>query len=115
MDGSERDWSGAELMGMFDTINVQGDVDLPGLPIGCNRRFQTKSLGMSLSVFTLTNGGRLTEKIDSSKGWKWHDTEYHGDITFYTNYETMWYEFTAKLTDGQLMSMEAAPVRECGF
>ena len=102
-------------MGVYDNILVEGDVDLPGLPIGCNRRFQTKSMDRLMSIFRLTVGGRLIEKIPCSIGYKWRDTEYHGDVTFYTNHDAKWYEFTARFTDGQLIEMEAAPVKECAF
>jgi len=100
---------------MYDNILVEEGVPLPEFPKDAQRTFQTKSLDNLLTLHRITKSGRLMEKIACSIGFKWHDTEYHGIIRFYTNHDVKWYEYAARFTDGQLVCMDKLVLQDCAY
>ena len=117
-------------MGLFDEIKCE--FPLPDLKPEegwiQTATFQSKSLDPSLETYTITKDGRLilnkiTWDIISPKDRKNNDpfpeltpianppddidTEYHGDIIFYTGeklgeHNYVWHEFKARFTDGKV-------------
>jgi hypothetical protein len=120
-------------MGVFDTIYCE--YSLPEHDFLKDiLDFQTKSLDPKMTTYTLTADGRLLEHryiqepvpekerpYYGKPEWNremfrligslrtvetyFHDMEWHGDINFYTPYAGMWYEFTARFTEGKLDSI----------
>jgi hypothetical protein len=102
-------------MGMFDELRCEAD--LPSGHPATARDFQTKSLLKCLDNYTITKEGRLilhschyesvgeTEngfpqmnRIDTGDV----DTEYHGDIRFYTTIGETSVDYVARFTHGTL-------------
>ena len=86
-------------MGMFDDVHV----DYP-LPDCSYTEFQTKDLECTLEQYTISADGKLL-----SNGV---DIAFHGILNFYTYDKSPgerdvaeWYEYDAKFTDGQLVSI----------
>ncbi|GGB15299.1 hypothetical protein GCM10011380_00920 [Sphingomonas metalli] len=101
-------------MGMFD--DVQCEVPLPDGWEGCG--LQTKDLGCTMSVVTITKDGRL---VGDMREWWWsehkpvRDLDFHGELTFYGHEgrqpgtpEWRWHEYVARFTEGQLVSIREA-------
>lgn len=108
-------------MGMFDY--VYSFYPLPDAEVQ-NLDFQTKCFDRCLESYLISKDGRLLtipgrrEFIDerpfeeevSELARSGRDTEYHGDVFFYTNGEDdTWYEYKARFTEGQLVSLESVP------
>lgn len=108
-------------MGMFDYI-----YSLYPLPDtdAQNLEFQTKSFDGCLESFLITREGRLLCMFDRKEFLEerpfeeelpelaqvGQDTAYHGDVYFYTMGEDdTWYEYKARFTEGQLVSLESVP------
>ncbi len=101
-------------MGLFDEVICE--FPLPGWPEGEEPRFQTKDLDCFMETFSITSDGRLLAARDEratsgtapSAGWR--DAEYHDYLVFYTSLERPggreWFEYRAKVTDGQLVDLE---------
>ena len=108
------------VMGMFDF--VYSFYPLPDSEAQ-NLEFQTKSLDSCLESFLITKDGQL-HAIPGRKEFfderpfeeempelarAGQDTEYHGDIYFYTSgEEDTWYEYKARFIEGQLVYIERA-------
>jgi len=121
---SDRDGDG--IYDWFDPLP-----DDPQIP---RNDFQTKDLDCSLDTYTITAGGRLVHHFREweltpeeekphphAKDWrglfgmyrevkgsqKIVDTNYHGDLEFYTSgKDNEWFQYTARFTDGQLTSIK---------
>lgn len=67
-----------------------------------NEFWQTKSLDNCLSDYTITK-----EKLIKKTLYKEviEITDFHGIIRFYTSINEIWYQFDAKFTDGELVSI----------
>ena len=104
-------------MGMFDWVDC--DYSLPdGGPT--DPEFQTKTFDDPyLRHYRITPEGRLLKRDQwSMTEWEeggdpkgpatWTDTNHHGVLNFYDSDETTdeWFEYDAKFTDGQLVSIE---------
>lgn len=122
-------------MGMYDTLYVNVD-KLPVSPeekvlIGKNRSWQTKDLYCTLTEIYITDEGTLT-----AMKWRYEEVPkeeraypeadgllgligsmrrvdehletvpHHGYVSFYSDVGDDWYEFSAKFTDGKLVSIE---------
>lgn len=90
-------------MGMFDTVNCE--VPLPEPVPPRSGWLQTKDLGCSMDTFTIRKDGTLWQK-----GWgdlAEKQVPFHGILNFYTYEKDVWYEYTAKFTDGKLQGIEA--------
>ena len=125
-------------MGMYDTLNVEDDIDLPGFPINETRSFQTKDLDCSMDLLKITSQGRLVREnrryetvpeeerpyASHPEEWMrsfgsvrlvrlgWQDTNYHGKIIFYTSVgKGDWYEYEAKFTDGNLVDIRPIEIK----
>lgn len=114
-------------MGMFDMVychyplpDCPAELALPG------EEWQTKDFDQTLTDYTITAEGRLI-KHEVDRVWEPNegsifggylvpvakrdiDTNYHGVFNFYSNLgeeytPENWYEYTAKFTDGQLVSV----------
>ena len=95
-----------------------------------NLEFQTKSFDRCLESFLITRDGRL-HSIPSRKEFfnerpfeeevpelalDAEDTEYHGDVYFYTREEGgAWYEYVARFTEGQLVYIKRVPEGRGGY
>jgi hypothetical protein len=104
-------------MGMFDEIRC--DYPLPETPDDGKVQFQTKDFDCILAYYRITEEGRLVMKV------RWDDTEernvdHHGFVNFYTcagdrrEGTFKWWEYNAKFTDGQLVSIEGGLRRKGG-
>ena len=116
-------------MGMYDNLQISTSKlplsDTEKLAIGENPDWQTKDFDCMMSMAKITDDGRLRYltleydwdenaecKLTGKKGAlvtkdeKWVDIEHHGYVNFYTSVNNIWYEFNAKFTDGQLVSIE---------
>lgn len=121
-------------MGMFDWVHC--DYPLPGKPEGLRLSFQTKDLDNQMDTYTITAEGRLLKRCVEwedtpadelpykdepegsfarlfgcmrEKSAEIVDTNYHGDLIFYSEDETAdremplpWYEYTIRFTQGQV-------------
>ncbi len=109
------------IMGMFDY--VYSFYPLPDTEAQ-NLAFQTKSFDRCLESFLITKGGHLhcisgrkeffdecpseEEMLELASAGQ--DAEYHGDVYFYTiGEDDTWYEYKARFTEGQLVSLERVP------
>lgn len=114
---------------MFDRVEVDSDVDLPGFEGDpADPDWQTKSLGHpGLRLFRLTDEGRLArthheseeipdDEIDEDRiGHRrrvvdeWDETieDFEGRFTFYTLRDGEWVEFLATFEDGEMVSIES--------
>ena len=108
-------------MGMFDY--VYSFYPLPDAEAQ-DLEFQTKSFDRCLESFLITKEGRL-HSIPGRKEFfderpfeeempelarEGMDTGYHGDVYFYTSVEDgTWYEYKARFTEGQLVSLKKVP------
>lgn len=118
-------------MGMFDHVEVR--VPLPdGWEPGLGR-LQSKDFDCTMTTVLITAEGRLQiedfeyEEVpraeraypDAKDGWRsivgslrpvnrrWRDLNHHGLFNFYADdAEHNWHEYTAKFTDGLLVSIE---------
>jgi len=113
-------------MGMFDSVYCKYPLpDCPTELVG--GEWQTKAFDCELETYTITEAGRL---LVLKRDWKWKnddgspfggwllatneetvDTNFHGTFNFYSNLgedysdPANWYEYVAKFTDGQLVSV----------
>jgi len=120
------------VMGMFDNLKISTSKlplsDSEKKSIGENPDWQTKDFECILSTAEITDEGKLrflTFKYDwdenaesamfqltgkkgalVTKDEEWIDIPHHGYVNFYSTVNTIWYEFNAKFTDGQLVSIE---------
>ena len=123
-------------MGMFDEVYVHALIELPGFPVSENRVFQTKDFNCLLERYAITDTGRLTKEdciFDSvpeedrpyynDPEYSTHpfmkhmgaikktvsgiiDTNFNGDITFYTMLKSTWFEYTAVFVLGVLLEIK---------
>lgn len=120
-------------MGMFDNLKISTNklplTDSEKLSIGENPDWQTKDFECIMSTAEITEDGELKflnfryewdENIKSemffltgkmgglvTKDEQWIElNNYHGYINFYSTVNSIWYEFNAKFTDGQLLNIE---------
>lgn len=119
-------------MGMFDNLKISTDKlplsDSEKKSIGENADWQTKDFECIMSTAEITDDGKLRfltfryewdENVKSgifeltgkmgglvTKDEKWIDIQHHGYVNFYSIINAIWYEFNAKFTDGQLVSIE---------
>lgn len=96
-------------MGLFDTVRCL--MPLPDFPAEAERDFQTKTLDDPyLRAYEITRGGRLLQVSDGGHDnlYEEADTQFHGVLNFYTYIDTVehWWEYNAKFTDGQCVSVE---------
>ena len=95
-------------MGRFDTLHC--DYPLPD-PEFQNEDFQTKDLGETLGHYRITKDGRLwrlprrvnpfaKDTPSSDAADEPEDTNYHGDLYFYTGTDKEWIEYDARFTYG---------------
>ena len=82
-------------MGMFDELQLERPLPDGSRPDGA----QTKSLGCTLSCYTLSAAGRLLDADGA-------DTGYHGVMRFhFAGSDGRLREYEAKFTDGQLQHL----------
>ncbi len=108
-------------MGMFDYVY---SFYSPPDSAAQNLQFQTKSFDRCQESYLITREGRLhtipcrKESFDESPFEKemqelvhaGQDTEYHVDMYFYTiGDDDSWYEYKARFTEGQLVSLDRVP------
>lgn len=121
-------------MGMFDTITCQYPMP-EGYEFLQDEEFQTKDFENLLEPYTITKDGRLIRTLTEwellpeeerpyygTEEWSRNsffqligsmktnvvgkkDMDYHGHITFYTSKGDVWYDVTAKFTDGVLVDL----------
>ena len=98
-------------MGLFDTVRCL--MPLPDFPAEAEPDFQTKTLDDPyLRVYDLTADGRLVQieegGLELNAEFEPHDTGFHGVLNFYTYIDTVenWWEYNAKFTSGQCVSVE---------
>ena len=85
-------------MGLFDTLRCKRPVPLPD-GVAVEADWQTKSLGCTLSEYTLTAQGRLLQ----AEG---RDTGFHGVLHVHgLGSDGLLHRFEAKFTDGQLQHL----------
>lgn len=83
-------------MGMFDYVDCEKALPDGWKPIVS---LQTKDFANpQLETYTITGGGRLI--------LNGVDQNYHGCMNFYSYYDDVWHEYSAKFTDGQLVGIE---------
>ncbi len=101
-------------MGMFD--DVKCEVPLPDGFIG---NFQSKTFDCLMDTYVIRADGRLVR----DDGWlrrsdgkpQQTDMNFHGIMRFYTNEGSRkdgtyrWHEYSAKFTDGALVSIDIIP------
>jgi len=101
-------------MGMFDDLRCE----LP-LPDGWEGTgLQTKDLGCTMSLVTITKAGRL---VGQNREWWWEahkperDLDFHGDLLFYGHEgsspqatDWLWHEYIARFSEGQLVGIRVA-------
>ena len=96
-------------MGMFDDVIC--DVALPGEPKPKHKHFQTKDFSCSLDTYRIKEDGTLWVVEASNTEPK--QVLFHGWLNFYMSEgninsykDTLWFEYQAKFTDGQLQDIE---------
>lgn len=120
-------------MGLFDTIKVTNEVELPefpGEPEEIGWQSKTVQSHPRMDTFKIEDDVlkrrhvEARERKGNDSGMpkyevtdeRWDDDEYHGEFTFYSSYpsnrfmpddrEAEWYEYKAKFTDGELENIE---------
>ncbi len=103
-------------MGMFDYVKCEYPLPDPELQ---TEEFQTKDFDCVMDAYIITSEGRLllqpSQWVDIS-GQPLNDPgpptdiDHHGYLRFYTSrngpHGRLWYEYSARFTDGQLVSIE---------
>ncbi|MEM3117099.1 MAG: hypothetical protein QW136_01715 [Nitrososphaerales archaeon] len=89
-------------MGLFDTVICEQALPELGYT---DLDFQTKDLLCALYTFIITADGKLLIKDGRSEACEYNDIDgfkFHGRFFFYRNIDSVWYEYVATFTHGQL-------------
>lgn len=100
-------------MGMYDDIRFERM--MPDGFDGRGKSFQTKDFGCDMAMYEVNAEGRLMQPLNADdeiagcfggEVVRWRDTHFHGWLNFYTFVDDTWHGYTAKFTDGQLITIE---------
>jgi hypothetical protein len=110
-------------MGLFDYVVVECPVEGVANPLA--HEWQTKTFDWPyMETYKITEGGRLLTEVYHTEDRSdptaepgslrsfagcmtrvrddWRDTDFHGDLNFYSTVDGEWVELIARFTDGQL-------------
>lgn len=120
-------------MGLFDTIIIEDNIELPEFPGDPGEMgWQSKSVDPNprLRKFKIENGKLHERHVEREENGNqgdgfpkfhvtddyWEERDYHGEFTFYSSVpETLfsgedidaeWFEYKVKFTDGELQDIE---------
>ena len=106
-------------MGMFDYLKISTNLlplsESEKMEIGDNVVWHTKDVNKGLSTAEITDDGKLRyleiEYVPDDASFLkvreigWIEIEMHGFVNFYGKVNDTFYEFSAKFTDGNLVSI----------